>query len=218
MKIGLEKEYFCVNGKQEVVVVPPDIAHDSCGWLFEARSKPFQDVEEAVFSLAAAEFKIIQAATPRGLTALEVPIMEVSRKVRNQASRHYVKSLRQSQNLYGHEDHDVDYPLATAGIHISFTEEEVINIGPGAKRTVNRIFDYAKLFRALDSVFSAEIKSSGRLPGFYELKADGRIEYRSLPNNIEGERLINGIQQALKEYYSTEKAGGIPPDDFDDEH
>jgi hypothetical protein len=59
-------------------------------------------------------------------------------------------------------------------------------------------FDWMRWFLLFDKAFKEEIKNSYRNPGFYELKSDGRIEYRSLPNNINMDKLINVIQTFQK--------------------
>ncbi len=71
------------------------------------------------------------------------------------------------------------------------TSEEIVH-------KYSPLWDYIQLFRFLDQRFEAEIKEAGRLPGFYELKHDGRIEYRSLPANAD----LTKIATALQEYLS----------------
>lgn len=60
--------------------------------------------------------------------------------------------------------------------------------------------DHAMLVGRLDSAFKAEIRAARRNPGFYERKGDGRIEYRSLPNNVDLEKVrevLGSIYQEL---------------------
>ena len=64
----------------------------------------------------------------------------------------------------------------------------------GMTQIVLQNFDWVKLFTHLDDCFSKEIEESGRNPGFYEVKFDGRVEYRSLPSNINLKKVISVIQ------------------------
>jgi hypothetical protein len=45
--------------------------------------------------------------------------------------------------------------------------------------------------------FAKEIAGARRRPGFYEIKSDGRIEYRSLPNTINKHKLISVLKEAI---------------------
>ena len=91
----------------------------------------------------------------------------------------------------------------TAGIHLSVTDEQTETVmsydrdGGQNNKTVshNVLWDFSSLFRLLDKMFVNEIKDSKRNPGFYELKYDGRIEYRSLPTNIDYGKLIDVVHE-----------------------
>lgn len=203
-KIGLEKEFFVCNQKtNEPIVVPhtyPPIPHDSCGWLAEARGNPFNDVTEAVYSLKAAIHKLyarVQSYNDRldfekRIYLKDAPLLRVGREVRDRAQRTYEKGLIQHQNLYGHLYHMNRTTEATAGIHISFTKPLVLK-----KRTVNQMFDFVQIFRELDKVFADDIKMARRRPGFYEIKHDGRVEYRSLPSTVNLDVLIQELEDIL---------------------
>lgn len=205
MLIGLEKEYFLLDAKGNPVgVLPPlnCLPADECGWLVEARGKPFSSITEAVFSLKADIHKIEQeivrlngqaaalAAFDAPLTLSDQPIMRIPRSVRLAVSRAYAKPPIQYQNLYGYLSHRNAVLDGTAGVHISFTEPREVET-KDSKRTFNVNFDWAHIFHTLDVAFENEIAAARRRPGFYELKRDGRIEYRSLPSNVDLEKLIS---------------------------
>lgn len=63
---------------------------------------------------------------------------------------------------------------------------------------INECFDYITIFKKLDEAFAEEIKEAKRLPGFYEIKSDGRIEYRSLPSNVSLFKVIDVINSIIK--------------------
>jgi hypothetical protein len=46
------------------------------------------------------------------------------------------------------------------------------------------MFDFRPIIERLDKEFAAELKMSNRQPGFYAVKDDCRVEYRSLPNFV----------------------------------
>lgn len=61
-------------------------------------------------------------------------------------------------------------------------------------------FDFVEIIRNLDSEFKDEITTANRQPGFYSVKDDIRVEYRSLPNfvsQINPTTLINRIRKCL---------------------
>lgn len=62
-----------------------------------------------------------------------------------------------------------------------------------SKQKYSQVFDFISVIRSLDTLFSKEIKDTKRVPGVYAIK-DGqygkRIEYRSLPANIDLDKLL----------------------------
>ena len=198
MLIGLEKEMFVKNAEGKVILVPKDIPKDDCGYLAEARGLPFNNIAEAVYSLKASEHKIIHAATTAKLHIDDSPILKVSKDVRLEARRLYSKGIIAYRNLYNYKDHKHSSNECPAGVHISFTNPVNALADGKVIRTVNALFDFVSIFKALDSAFKSEIKAAKRNPGFYEIKSDNRIEYRSLPSNVNLSKVINVVNEALK--------------------
>ena len=197
LKFGLEKEFFCFkDGK--AAVVPLGFSADSCGWLAEARGGPFMNIVDAVYSLQADVHKLHTAATAAGIKLNDVPVMKLDRGVKVQASRKYSKGLISYQNLYGHADHKNSDSEAVAGVHISFTCPETIVDADGIAVERYRMFDWAQIFLGLDKAFAVEIKAAKRNPGMYELKPNGRIEYRSLPSNVDLNKVIAVVLELTK--------------------
>lgn len=188
-KIGLEKEVFLVNEEGIPQIVPKEIPMDESGILAEARGNPFFDGVEAVYSLMASLHILEQSIaaytnkTGQFLRMDDTPIKKVSRKTRIELSRLYTKPRTEYQNLYGFDSHRNTQSEQTAGIHISFTEPQTISIGNDKTTTINQLFDFPQLIRKLDDTFKTEIREAKRRQGFYEIKSDKRIEYRSLPSN-----------------------------------
>lgn len=208
IRIGLEKEFFALNDQNEVVLVPETIPHDDCGWLAEARGDPQKDIVEAVFSLRASCYRLDKLLETHNannhpenslIHFSDVPLMRVYKETRIAAQRRNDKGKIKYNNLYGHAAHRNTLSESTAGIHVSFTN---------AKRQVikdttfeyNGNFDWPHVFRTLDKTFEEEIRAAKRHPGFYEMKPDGRVEYRSLPANASLDKLIEVLQKVLKSH------------------
>lgn len=192
MKIGLEKEFF-VKRNGNCIVIPKELPYDDSGVLTEARSLPFNNPEEAVFSLKADIFRIKQKSDALVLELSDNPIEKISRDVRLEASRHFQKGLTKYRNLYNFKHHKNTSNEVPAGIHISFTNPKSESKN-GQRFEYNAPFDFVGLFKFLDSQFVDEIKAAKRNPGFYELKDDGRIEYRSLPANTNLDKIIQVLK------------------------
>jgi hypothetical protein len=205
MKIGLEIEAF-VRGNykgsdDQLVLCPASIPRDGYPLLAEARGLPHSSVHQAVFSAFAELYDIEDKLKELGLTLA----MESDNKVSHELAREVSKQLRKEpakwNNIYGYVRHKLPRSHATAGIHVSVTHERRINYGPQDKREHVEYFemwDYPMFIIEMDKYFWEDIRLSRRVPGSYEIKPDGRFEYRSLPNTVTKERLILGINEVLK--------------------
>lgn len=196
LTIGLEKELFVLNGGQPVVILPSmGIPFDECGLLAEARGEPHTNPVDAVFSLRAKVYEIDGMVKLAGWALSDKPFLKIPRNIMVETSRAHSKGITSHQNLYGYQAHRNAVNEQTAGIHISFTNPRVVNCRCGDKgvEACHKYFamwDFVQVFRALDEAFKAEIKASKRNPGFYELKGDGRVEYRSLPADASLDKII----------------------------
>ena len=206
MKVGLEREMFLLDKEGNPVVIPLNIPSDECGVLVEARGPPADNITDAVYLLKAEEHRIernINKRHPNRYTLDDSPIMEIPRLTRLKANRVYAKGLTTYQNIYGFEHHRNKITEQPAGIHISFTNPKEVKVntckecGRSSEVTVNQVFDYISLFTLLDKAFKDEIKRAKRRQGFYELKDDGRIEYRSLPSNVDLLKVIEVLHTPL---------------------
>lgn len=201
MNIGLEKEFFLVNQDNlpQLVVGSGAPPIDDCGWLVEARGGPEVSIIVAVYNLKAdihrIQFHYKDFFSKTGTRLIDTPVMKIPRDMRQQAARKFTKGLVSHSNLYGHEAHRVSMLEATAGVHISFTNPGTVYHKDGSSVSYNQNFDWAKLFRKLDAAFKDEIEAAKRRPGFYEIKGDGRVEYRSLPSDVDLDKVISVISQ-----------------------
>lgn len=196
MKFGFELETFCLaHGKP--VLVPSGLPYDECGWLVEVRSEPHCDIDKAVALLRVETARVQKAAFEKGVKLLFQPLFDIPRPLKVEAARNHGKGLLKFQNIYGHSSHSTR--LATASLHVSVTNERTYSYkGSGNLQQTFRypgFVDHAKLIVGLDAAFKEEIRLAKRRPGFYEVKHDGRIEYRSLPNNVDLDKLTRVLQE-----------------------
>lgn len=201
MKIGFELEAFLLDVEGKPQIVPEKLPLDECGWLVEIRSTPFAGIVEAVHLLRAEKEKVEAKVARLGFTLDYSPLKEISRELKVKAARKHGKGVLRYRNVYGYETHKNPSALATASLHISFTEEKVFNYVDQDKRErkfeYSGFVDHARLIVALDKDFKDEIKKAKRNPGFYEVKLDGRIEYRSLPNDVDLNKVTSVLGSLL---------------------
>jgi hypothetical protein len=214
MRYGLEKEFFVIDSEGNPQILVDDLKnlpHDDCGWLAEARGNPSYSIVDAVFNLHASIYKLhtslnqINQRSKFSYQLIDTPIMKVNRISRIEASKHYAKGRIKYSNYLGFETHRNAVYEATAGLHISFTNPIVFfAVDKHHTQTTsamineeicNAMFDFISIFVALDKAFEQEIKGAKRRPGFYELKSDGRIEYRSLPADVDLDKVITVLTE-----------------------
>lgn len=202
LKVGLEKELFVVNNEGELIIagnVP--LPYDEGGLLAEARSKPYNNIIEAVYSLRAECHRISLMAQEDNLKIIDDPIAKISRSLETEMNRGFQKPLTKYKNYFGHEFHRNSAKERLAGLHISLSDTQIFTYqdskGYMQEFSYNKSFDYIEIFTLLDRAFKEEIRRTKRKPGFYELKDDGRIEYRSLPSNANLDKLIDVLKSFL---------------------
>jgi hypothetical protein len=197
MKFGLEREYFIgskvdENERLKLETAPWNLPCDACGFLAEARSKPYDNIREAVYSLFAEEERIVGIAEANDLKLYVLDYIKLTKEFKHKVNQQFEKGLIRYSNLYGHLKHSVPQMVATAGVHVSVTNPQTIV----AKKKVvnyNGFWNFPLFIKHMDKAFKDEIKAARRKPGFYELKYDGRFEYRSLPASIDLKKVIEVI-------------------------
>lgn len=199
MKIGFEQEFFVTDQQHAKLIVPvPDCFKnpDSSGVLIEARGEAHSDVTEAIFSLQADVQRLQTVCDANGFDMVRQPVAVISKQQRLALSRKFSKGISKFENLYGYTSHRNKQSEWTAGLHISFTKPTTLYI-ERTSAEYNAMWDFPALFRKLDGYFKIEMLSAKRNPGFYELKPDGRVEYRSLPNTVGYLKLIKVLSEIL---------------------
>ncbi len=201
MKFGFELEAFCIK-EGKPVLVPVGLPLDECGWLAEIRSEPHNDLLKAAYLLNA-ERAIVEAQTQKlDIQLLYKPLYEIPRDLKVEATRRSGKGQIKFRNIYGYQTHKNPTNLQTASLHVSFTNEQEgsYQVGKEWKKYAYPGFvDHAKIIVGMDKAFKDELRAAKRNPGFYERKYDGRIEYRSLPNDVSLTKVVGVLTKLLKE-------------------
>ena len=181
MRYGLEVESFVVNENEEVVIPPTNLPVDEFPLIIEARGRPRRNIREAVYSVLAERERIKNRLKGTGLHLSSRSTFPKDQELYHELmkGRTITKSIDWS-NMYGElPDRNTWY----AGIHVSFTDERSMTVG-NETRTYNGMWNFMELFIRLEKEFEKDITGADRVPGMYELKGNGRIEYRSLPVHL----------------------------------
>lgn len=205
LKMGLEKEFFVKNTDGEFVMPEQyGLSYDECGYLCEARGAAANDILTAVYNLKAEEHRLHMKANARFVVLDDTPIAMLPKNMLLEGRRRYVKGVISYRNFKGFTTHRNSAKEQIAGVHISFSNPVSLPIKDNKGKVTGytdflQNFDWMSIFWRLDIAFAAEIKAAKRNPGFYEMKPDGRVEYRSLPANVDLDKVITVINQIRAE-------------------
>jgi hypothetical protein len=188
MKIGLEVEFFgkLAGTTDKIVNVGKyNIPHDEYPILAEARGQASNDVFQAVASVRGEIERITELMKTKGLEPVFVDWQKRDRDLEEEVLRQGLTKQISYQNLFSKRTSSKNKNNIAAGLHISLTEERsfsyTVKDDQSRSFTYNVLFDYPIIFNRIGQEFATEIKASGRVEGFYEVKGDGRVEYRSIP-------------------------------------
>lgn len=202
LKLGLEVEFFATKAGKLVDAAEIGVPCDEYPLLVEARGEAFTCPFKAVASVRAEIERIVHLLKKQECKPSFVNWQERTPHVKALHEAILRRGLRKSiawQNAHGAEVSKKNETHIAAGMHISFTNPLSFSYSSVQKHvfdgreypynkaethTYNQLFDFSKVFRQLESSFGADVDAAERVRGFYELKCDGRIEYRSLPATL----------------------------------
>lgn len=207
MKYGLEIEKF-VYKAGILVACPPSYPVDGEGLQLEIRARPENLIRDAV-AVAISDLRHYEKRLLKNGYTLDPTqdYVKVDHNLKLEVRRAFTKERLKYQNLYGHKRHAVTSNMSTAGIHLSVTDElsfvysaykqdeDGVKYRTSETKTYNQLWDFPQFFMYLDKAFASEIKAAKRRPGFYEIKSDGRVEYRSLPTSIDLNKLVDVVEE-----------------------
>lgn len=214
MKYGLELEFFVTDKADQIV--PAFVATknlDGNPVVGEIRTSVHDSITDAIFDLKKLLYLEERKLRKDGYAINFYPSVKVSNE--------FVRKLRTSKEYIASQNKELlveksiyNGPLSRMNPRNVYTASLQINISCNSevsfnytndkghpqcfKRDVSNVFDYYTIIRHLDKSFAAKMKAERRIPGLYALK-DGRygarVEYRSLPNNVDLDRVIEVISE-----------------------
>lgn len=216
---GIELEFF-IKDKEGVLVPAYKQTYNLDGnpLIGELRTAIHSNIIECIFELKMKLFVERKLLADKGFNLVLEPQIEVDgtliKSLRSDAS--YINrkehEVLEEKSIYGKDTGKV-LPTKTykASLQVNMSDNytfdydrwEQITVEnksrwrrENASRSHSEVFDYFSIISKLDKQFATEIKEAKRVKGVYAIK-DGlkgkRIEYRSLPNNIDLDKLINAL-------------------------
>ena len=202
-KYGLELEFFVQ--KRDGEFIPAYLETNSIDGdpvIGDLRTGVFDTIAEAVFDLKRLIYLERLTLEAKGFDLVITPEIKVSnnfirnlrqdRKYRNLKHNIYVNKL----SVYGLLKENV-LPInkykASLQVNISNTRYMYIE---DETYQVDKLFNYVDIIKGLDNTFKEDIKTTKRINGVYTIKPGNignRIEYRSLPNNVNLNILIEQL-------------------------
>lgn len=211
LTIGFECEFFLLDNKKNLIV--PDMIYptDQFPLLVEARSEPSNNLHTAFLSLTT-QIQLLTLQARSRKEKLHVSNWEPkSEKILKEVLKKYSEYNKKDEENYSNVNQlaisKKNEEFYSAGIHISLKKEATYKFGYNndeKKWTTHEykhavMFDFLPFFQSFDEIFDGYIKNSERTPGFYSVKNDGRVEYRSLPTTlIKKANFLQLLEEALK--------------------
>jgi hypothetical protein len=188
---GFEVEGF-YTVDNTVQLPPKDYPHDDFPGLVEARTEGGKDLKTQLYLLQAEKDSLVNVDWTKTEHIFTPQQKVVIRR------RHYEKGGVSINNIYGKSPKELGArTLASFQINLSLNSGHVYD-----KREVRHhltgLFDIVEIIRNFDEEFKVEIAFSKRQPGFYSIKDDKRLEYRSLPNFVSEIPLVDLIKRIKK--------------------
>lgn len=182
-KYGFELEGFCTTSTGAVIIPPKNYPTDGFPGLVEIRTQGGDDIEKQYFKLLSGVSKYLDVHFGR-----HEHVFTPKEKVLLRA-RHSDKGELSISNVYGKDPrHLGDRTLASFQINISNLlrgKNAIVRDGRLVTEPAQYgLFDFVPIVKRLDEEFANEIRAANRQPGFYAIKEEVRLEYRSLPNSV----------------------------------
>jgi hypothetical protein len=184
---GLELETFLINNNNEIIIPDPKIhPTDSYIGLLEFRSKPNSNIFNCFGEIESQ----LQEFTYKNKNLYPLIIANntfttTQKQLIRKRTTNQCKSYLNTQNIYGLKPKAIgNKSIASLQINISnqiSSEYKQENVTIPAKYG---LLDINNIVSSLDNSFKNEIKNQQRQLGWYAIKDQIRLEYRSLPNTI----------------------------------
>jgi hypothetical protein len=211
---AIELEFFIKRGSEYRPAFEFTQNLDGNPVVGEIKTGIFSNPVDLIFDLQKRFYVESKAVEAKGATIELVSEISLSKEIRRElrANKGFIErknlEILQEKSIYqdGELSRELELGQFIASLQINFSNNQEIlhryvdkdNKDRSFQRNVSNIYDYYSDLRALDKEFEEEIVRSNRIPGVYAIKEGSlgnRIEYRSLPNTICFERLLNALEK-----------------------
>lgn len=220
MKYGIELEFFIVDSQEKLIPAYTVTSNlDGNPVIGEIRTKVHDNIVDCIFELKKLVFlekeKLAKKNLKMDFSTIKTVDDEFLKGLRK--SKEFISkkehTVLEELSIYPKGATGKMLPRGTfkASLQVNlsdnktfnYTEYERVSVEDKYKyeskqtsKSYSGIFDYVSIIHKLDEAFKEELKVSSRIKGVYAIK-DGefgnRVEYRSLPNNIDPEKLIKTL-------------------------
>lgn len=208
---GIELEFFIIKDGVPVPAYLHTNNLDGCQMIGEIKSIVSPDIVSVIFDT---KKKLYQERVKLNANGLDLALIsqatftdqDLKERRRNQGKE--FKQLDEKSIYFGRTGKLLPRKLFKASLPLNISDNKTkfitssrLSNGVLTDRSYHieysETFDYFSIIRKLDLKFKKEIKESNRIPGVYAIKTGEkglRIEYRSLPNNVDLEDLIRAVK------------------------
>jgi hypothetical protein len=205
---GIELEFFVDDSKGNLVpAYKAGITTDGNPIIGEIRTNVHTDIVSAIFELKKLIFVTQKKLLKKDYHMVIIPSIEVPDT--------FLKNIRKSEEyreflgkkeysdilcIYGEENTSLlPNNKFVASLQLNISSNKTLSIAnpaadyPYISKVISELFDYRKIILELDELFKADIERTNRNEGIYSIKEGEkgkRIEYRSLPNDIDFMKLL----------------------------
>lgn len=217
MNYGIELEFFIRDDKGSIIPAYKLTNNvDGNPVIGELRTKVHDTIEDAVFEIKKLLYLETVALKSKNFNLTLEPKIKVTqddvralRKDKSYTNKKVIENLEEF-SIYNKGQLGKVLPTgeykASLQLNISdnltfyyntYDTQNGEKVFRNATKSISNAFNYVDIITKLDNAFKTEIKETDRVPGVYAIK-DGtlgnRIEYRSLPNNIDLYKLLEVIK------------------------
>jgi len=205
---GIEFEYFIFDDKNEFVpAFEAGGSTDGNPLIGELRTGVNKSLIDSVFELQKLIYLEEQRLKSKGFRIGSVQEVKLSNELlqRLRSSEKYIDNKQleflKEYSVYGKKTGRVlpkNIVKASFQINVSDNATKTIHYTEDKERkeepfTYSKVFDFYSIIKGLDNLFAEEIRTSKRVPGVFAIKEGSkgnRVEYRSLPNLIDVNKLL----------------------------
>lgn len=228
---GIEFEFFVIENKTGRIIpaYTTGITTDGNPFIGEIRTDIHKDIYSLIYELK----KIIHITEDKlleqGCSMKIIPEVKISKELYKElrSDKKYTNSKELESlteySVYNKKTGKILSPLHfKASLQLNISDNDTKTIWIDNKSSIvdySNVFNYFEIIQILDAFFNEDITKTHRTPGVYAIKEGklgNRVEYRSLPNTINLDKLLL-ILLTLNNKKKINKYIVNDDDDFDDD-